>query len=73
MPQIYTMTQAYHMAGICQRDHDLVKDLRMEDWLQGRQVAVIEYTTDMESVQRHADLHGLDIVIIKEKPNVSKS
>lgn len=73
MLMIYTLNQAYHMAGICQRDHDLVKDLLMEGWLQGKRAAVIEYTTDMESVYRHADQHGLDIVIIKEKPNVSKS
>jgi len=73
MPQIYTMTQAYHMAGISHSDHELVKDLRMEVWLSTRRVAVIEHTTDMQSVHRHADLHGLDIVIIKEKINVSQS
>ena len=73
MTQIYSMAQAYHMAGIHHRDHDIEKDLRMETWLGTRRAATIEYTTDMQSVQRHADLHGLDIIIIKEKTNVSKS
>jgi hypothetical protein len=70
---IYTMTQALHMAGIGPRDHGLVRDLRLEHWLDGRSAAVLEHTTDLESVQRHAVQHGIDIVIIKENINVSQS
>lgn len=70
---IYTLTQAYHMAGIGPRDHDMVKDMRLDHWLAGRTHAVIEHTTDWQSVQHHAQQHGIDIVIIKEKTNVSQS
>lgn len=69
-----TVIEAYNMAGVYNDDDDFVKDCRLSSWLKGRhhrciQFDVMTYSAELE----RAAADGIEVLIIKENPDVSES
>lgn len=64
-----TVDQAYYMAGIYDDDSDFEKDLKLSSWLDRQTYCCVR--SQQELIDARAS--GVDVIIIKENKDVSKS
>lgn len=71
---VLTVNEAYNLSGVYDTDSDFEKDCKLSAWIGRRKYRCIEYnvvTHPEESDQARVD--GIEVLIIKETKNVTKS
>lgn len=69
-----TVDEVYNRAGIYDSDSEFEKDCKFLDWIGTRKHRCIEFNVASYSAElEKAAADGIEILIIKEKHNVTKS
>lgn len=69
-----TITEAYNHAGIYNDDNDFVRDAKLFSWLNRRKHRCLTFDARTYSVElERAAADGIEVLIIKENKDVSKS
>jgi hypothetical protein len=61
-----SLRQAYDLSGIYDDDSALVKDMKLQAWLERRRSRAVPLGPDLDSQRQRAREDGIEVLIIKE-------